>query len=111
MKNDMNKTAPNYVTIYRDLIKEKYPNKIKECEKILSKANLTALDVINIENIILQNRIKLQYNQKFRAYREHDILDILQYQKKHNLNNTMVARKFNLSRNTVAKWRKIFKSL
>ena len=45
---------------------------------------------------------------KFRAYNKLTIMEILEYQKKNNINNTELSRYFKLSRNTIAKWKKCF---
>ena len=47
-------------------------------------------------------------NQKFKSYKRSDILKILDYQKKYKLNNSQLANHFNISRNTVTKWKKMF---
>ena len=54
------------------------------------------------------NRETQAENQKHRSYSKSDILKILDYQKKNNLNNSQLANHFSLSRNTVAKWKRMF---
>lgn len=98
--------GPNYKRIYTDILKRKYPDKIKECKHILDKRNLSALDVIALNQKIFGTVV----NQKHRSFSQSDIFKILEYQKKHNLNNSQLAMHFNLSRNTVTKWRKMFVS-
>ena len=102
-------TIPDYKRIYSDLIAEKFPNR-EECKTILNKKILTELDVINLNNILFKNSNSdtLSFNQKHRSYSEKTILEILQYQRKNKLNNMKLAMHFKLSRNTVAKWKKIF---
>jgi DNA-binding transcriptional regulator YiaG len=51
--------------------------------------------------------VKNTYNQKFRSYKIPDIQKILDYQNKYQLNNSQFANHFQLSRNTVAKWKKM----
>lgn len=107
----MKNTAPNYKKIYTDLICKKYAQNKEELLPLLKKTKLTSLDIINIDNKLC-SIAKLNYNicedQKFRSYDKSAILQILDYQKKHNFNNTSIAKKYNLSRNTVSKWKKIF---
>lgn len=98
---------PDYKLIYSDIIANKHLDKKEKCEVILRKKELTLLDVIALNNIISEPADK-DVNQKFRSYDKDSILKILYYQKKHRLNNTQLALHFNLSRNTVAKWKKIF---
>lgn len=45
-------------------------------------------------------------NQKFKSYKRSDILKILDYQKKHKLNNIQLAKHFKMSRNTITKYKK-----
>lgn len=50
----------------------------------------------------------LKCNQKHKAYDEHSIKEILNYQEKNNLNNSEMMRLFKISRNTIARWKKMF---
>ncbi|MDH6252964.1 DNA-binding transcriptional regulator YiaG [Chryseobacterium sp. H1D6B] len=99
---------PNYKKIYEDILTLKFPGKKKYCQSILSKAELSVNDVIHINDIIFQksDRTKASQNQKHRSYDMSYILEILDYQKKHQLNNSQLAAHFGLSRNTVTKWKK-----
>lgn len=96
---------PNYQKIYRDIIKKKFPEKIQQTKKLLKK-DMDVLDVIKISEIL--NTEKLAQNQKHKSYDLDSILKILNTQKKNNYTNTTIAEKFKISRNTVAKWRKIY---
>lgn len=104
--------APNYHKIYSDIIQLKYPEKEKYCQSILSKKELSALEVIMINDIIFSKYKKenLVFNQMHRAYNKQTILEILNYQKNNKLNNSQLALHFKLSRNTVAKWKKLYKT-
>ncbi|ROH97697.1 helix-turn-helix domain-containing protein [Chryseobacterium daecheongense] len=101
---------PNYHKIYKDLIEKKYPEKEKKCIRILSKKELSAIDVIELSQIIFNTEKKeeIRRNQKHRSYDRSAILQMLNYQKENGLNNTELAKHFSLSRNSVAKWKKIF---
>ncbi len=103
----MENTVPNYRIIFKDILQKKYPNKLEEGLKILAKEQITAIDVIQINNFIF-NKTYLKDSQKYRSYTKRDILQILDYQKKNKLNNTQLSKKFNLSRNTIAKWKTLF---
>lgn len=105
----MNNNDPNYQQIYSDILLSKFPNKKEKCKTLLSKNNLSALDIIELNNLIFEHSDRQTVaNQKLKSYRKSDILRILDYQKKHKLNNSKLAKHFSLSRNTVAKWKKIF---
>ncbi|WP_316934408.1 helix-turn-helix domain-containing protein [Chryseobacterium indologenes] len=76
---------------------------------ILSKAEISALDIIDLNKIIFgNNRSDNIDRQSHNAYDKKTIFKILDYQKKQHLNNKQLADHFKLSRNTVAKWKKIF---
>ena len=99
----------NYNKIFSDIIEKKYPHKKEECLALLQKQVLTTIDIIKLNQKIFgiskENEIS---NLQHRSYVKSDILQILDYQKKHKLNNSQLANHFKLSRNTVSKWRKIF---
>ncbi|MGG5207675.1 helix-turn-helix domain-containing protein [Chryseobacterium sp. MIQD13] len=101
-------TPPDYRKIYQDMIALKYPEKKEICREILSKADLTGLDIIKLNHLIFGSTSKSSFlsNQKHRSYDESSILEILAFQKKNGHSNTYVAKHFKLSRNTIAKWKK-----
>ena len=97
---------PNYKRIYSDILEKKYPEKKEVCNYIIEKENLSSFDIISLnEKIFGANPIQ---NQKLRSYSQSDILKILDFQKKNNLNNSELTNHFRLSRNTVTKWKKMF---
>ena len=100
----MNTNNINYSRIYTDILKEKYPHKLSELKPTLEKEKLSTIDVIYLNEKIFGTRTRAQ-NQRLRSYAKSDILKILDYQKKNKLNNTQVSNQFNMSRNTIAKWR------
>ncbi|AYZ12777.1 helix-turn-helix domain-containing protein [Chryseobacterium arthrosphaerae] len=97
--------GPDYQKIYFDYIQSKSPEKMKQCEFFFQKKKVTSLDVIKINTIIFGYEKDSLKNRSFSAL---DITYILAYQKKKKLNNKQLAVHFKLSRNTVAKWKKIF---
>jgi len=101
---------PNYKRIYKDILSKKYPEKEKKCKYILEKEEISVLDIIKINEIIFGINDKEEFinNQKHRSYDQSAVIEILNYQKKNNLNNSQLATHFKLSRNTIAKWRKNF---
>ena len=103
----MEKSTPNYKQIFKDILDRKYPEKRNACENILNKTTLSIVDVIEINAKIFGKGI-INNSQKFRSYKKSDILNILDYQKENGLNNSQLANHFRLSRNTVAKWKKLF---
>ena len=99
-------TTPNYKRIYSDILTKRYPEKKEVCNPIIEKANLSVFDVIMLNEKIFG--ANTSYNKKLRSYSKSDIIRFLDYQKKYNLNNSQLANHFKLSRNTVAKWKKMF---
>lgn len=105
----MQKSDINYKQIYSDILDKKFPEKSLECYSILNKRNLSAIDIIELNKKIFESNKETEHiNQKYRSYNKSDILKILDYQKKHKFNNSQLALHFKLSRNSVAKWKKMF---
>ena len=104
--------TPDYIKIYTDLIELKHPEKRDKCSVLLSKNSLSTLDIINLEKILFKNMEKEldKFNQAHKSYNEKTILEILAYQRKNELNNSQAAHHFRLSRNTLARWKKIYLS-
>jgi len=99
---------PNYKRIYSDIINMKYPDKADDCKNILNKEKLSCIDIRSINKLIFGDNIRSRKSGKHHSYKRDDILLMLDYQKKHGLNNTQLANHFKLSRNSVGKWKKMF---
>src|SRR5690554_7894105 len=94
--------TPDYKQILWDILNLKYPERKEELTPILEKQNLSAVDVLEINQKIFGSYRKNQLvNQRYRAYNKSDIFKILDYQKKHRLNNSQLAKHFKISRNTI----------
>lgn len=106
----MEKLAPNYKKIFTDILVSKHPEKYERCRSILQKEALSMLDVIKLNQMIFatEDHGTAEFSRKQRSYDESSILEILEYQKRNGYNNTQIASKFKLSRNSVARWKKIF---
>lgn len=103
----MENIGPDYKEIYTDILTRKFPHKKSSCEFILQKKILSTLDIIKLNELIFSSGSTTE-NQQFRSYSRNDVAYILEYQKKHNLNNTQLALHFKMSRNTIFKWKKAF---
>ncbi|KXH80984.1 hypothetical protein [Chryseobacterium kwangjuense] len=103
----MKNTIPNYLLIYHDLIRIKYPEKLSDCQFFLNKDQLSILDVIKLNTIIFGSQDQ-EFNQKFKSYDLSTIMDILTYQKNNRLNNSQLALHFKISRNSVTKWKRLY---
>lgn len=100
---------PDYKRIYSDLINLKFSDKEDVLEIIKKIDRFSFLDITKINKLIFENSTLLQkQNQKFRSYDKATILRILDYQKKERLNNTQLGKHFNISRNTISKWKSLF---
>lgn len=91
---------PNYKKIYEEILKRK---KIKK--KINDKMSIK--DILEISKIISPDN--QEKNQKHKSYDLDYINYVLNDQLKHNYTNTEVAQKYNLSKNTITKWKKNFR--
>ena len=110
MDRKIQRLKPDYRRIYMDIIDRKNPGKKEECTSLLSKDELSVLDILELNRRIFGNVVQNTEiaNQRFRSYQESDILEILTFQKKNKLNNSQLAQHFKTSRNTIAKWKKLF---
>lgn len=103
---------PDYKQIYTDMINEKFPDKMSD-PLVKNKLDhlLMAVDVLKFDRFIFgeTDYNATGNNERLRAYDENSILNILNYQKKHKLSNTQTAIHFRLSRNSIAKWKTIYK--
>ncbi len=102
-------STPNYKQIYLDILQDKCTETNEKCQIILRKKDLTALDIVEINQKIFGiNSESFRFNQKCKSYSKAAILKILEYQKSNCLNNVQTAKHFNMSRNTIASWKKLF---
>ncbi|WP_223599818.1 helix-turn-helix domain-containing protein [Chryseobacterium sp. GVT01B] len=105
----MKYSKPDYKKIFNDLLILKFPDKKEQCLPFLNKKELSRLEVIHLNKIIFGENISENLNgRNHRSYDQSTIFKILDYQKKQNLNNIQTAKYFGLSRNTLARWKKIF---
>lgn len=104
---------PDFKQIYTDIIKEKFPEKINDPVIINKLDSLnTAIDILKFNTFIFgRPEYAVEFkNQRLRSYDESSIREILNYQKKNKLTNTETANHFKTSRNTIAKWKSIYKA-
>ncbi len=106
-----NRTVPDYEKIYREIIEKKGPLKTKELDALFAQKKIKAYDVIELDILINEQTSKDEqaFNQKHRAYDEETIRYILEYQSKYALSNIKTSEIFKVSRNTISKWKKIFR--
>jgi response regulator of citrate/malate metabolism len=101
---------PNYTKIYEDMLKQDYPDKLKDPKilTLLKKLNTTE-DILKFnDKLFEQSRESQQNNQKLKTYDKKTMLKLLQYQKKHEFSTSYMSRKYKISRTTLAKWKKMF---
>lgn len=101
---------PYYKKIFSDILDMKYPEKRYLCQQLLDKETLTHLDVINLNTSIFGKNITSEdeiFNHQHRFYSKSDIVKVLTYQHKNNLSNSELGRHYKISRNTIAKWKKL----
>ncbi|KMQ61505.1 transposase [Chryseobacterium angstadtii] len=107
----MTNNIPDYRRLYTDILLKKGLHHHKECLLILKKENLSTLDILSLNDLIFNTNCKETeaFNQKHKSYNEDAIVKILEYQLVNNLNNSQLAAHFKLSRNTITKWKKLYK--
>ncbi|SHG37327.1 transposase [Chryseobacterium sp. OV279] len=103
---------PDFKLIYTDIINEKFPEKINN-PVIRNKLNAlhTASDILKFNALIFgQATYSIECkSQRLRSYDEPSVREILNYQKKNRLTNTETANHFKTSRNTIARWKSVYK--
>lgn len=106
-------SMPDYRRIYEDMIMKKCPEKADLFSSILGKKKLSYFDVLGLSTIIsgIQKKETVIFNQMHKSYNNETIKEILEYQNNNNLNNSQLAIHFKISRNTIAKWKKIFNQI
>lgn len=104
---------PDFKLIYTDIINEKFPDKLNN-PLIKSKLDAlhTAYDILEFNALIFgQPEYSIGCkSQRLRSYDEPSVLEILNYQKKNRLTNTETASHFKTSRNTIARWKSVYKA-
>lgn len=104
--------GPDYKRIYRDLIAIEFPDKINDTKFFFSKCgNWSNSDVLKFHRFLYNTKEGyVTDNNKHKSYDKETIIEILEYQRKNNLNNLETSKHFGVSRNSITKWRKIFLS-
>jgi len=103
---------PDYKQIYTDILKEKFPEKLIDISIKNKLERLhSAIDVLKFNQLIFgEPEYAVGFkSQRLRSYDEESILEILRYQKKNRLSNFQLGCHFKISRNTIAKWKTVFK--
>ncbi|AZA78874.1 helix-turn-helix domain-containing protein [Chryseobacterium sp. G0186] len=103
---------PDYKQIYTDILKERFPEKLidKTIRNKLERLD-SAIDVLKFNQMIFgEPEYSVAFNnQRLRSYDKESILEILEYQKKNKLTNIQLSSHFKISRNTITKWKAVFK--
>lgn len=109
MRMKENGGKPNYLQIFKDILTEKFPDKkIAEIE-LASEKELSVSEVLKFNKLVFGKEAAMNGNGKFRSYDKETILSILHYQKQNYCSNSELARIYNVSRNSISAWKKVFK--
>lgn len=104
---------PDYRQIYEDILREDFPEKWADAA-IRNKLDTldSSIDVLKFNMLVFEAPgYEMEFNnQRLRSYDEESIVKILTYQKKNGLSNLQLSHHFKISRNTIGKWKSIFKS-
>ncbi|MDO5635629.1 MAG: helix-turn-helix domain-containing protein [Myroides sp.] len=97
---------PNYHKIFSDIMAEEMLSVEKsiKCKKILSKAEISDLEVLNLNYLIFGE----SDDNKHKSYNDETITFIMSYQKEHHLTNQQISKLFHISRNTISSWKKLY---
>lgn len=103
------KEKPDFCRIFQEITQknERSEMLIEHIENIKEWNSLTVIKM-NEKVFAEPGRENLKCNQKHKAYDKYSIKEILNYQEKNNLNNSEMMRLFKISRNTIARWKKMF---
>ncbi|WET48305.1 helix-turn-helix domain-containing protein [Chryseobacterium indologenes] len=104
--------TPDFKQIYSDILQENFPEKWKDLaiKDQLNRLN-SALDILKFNKMVFgepQYIVEFK-SQRLRSYDEASVLKILTYQKENRLSNLQISNEFKISRNTITKWKSIFK--
>lgn len=101
---------PHYKKIFIDMILYKFPEKKCIIQDFIFKKELSTLDIISLNEKLFKNTDleDTKFNQQHKSYDKDTIFSILDFQKENRMGNTELAKHFNLSRNTVTKWKQKF---
>ncbi|GAA4166813.1 hypothetical protein GCM10022217_41190 [Chryseobacterium ginsenosidimutans] len=92
------------------MIQIDFPDKLQDPQIINLLQNLsTTENVLSLnKKLFTQSDESLRKNQKLKSYDDYSKLKILKYQKKHGFSITYMSKKYNISRTTLSKWKKLF---
>jgi len=103
--------GPDYYRIFSDMVVQEFPDKINEIEK-LKKNNPTVFDIFSVNDRLFDTKTEEQkkIRQKYRVYSKQTIISILRFKRQKNMTISQMAAQFNISRNTLKKWMKVYDS-
>ena len=111
MDRKVQELKPNYKKMYWDLILRKNPERLSEFKSYFRKREFSVLDVIKINEKLfgdVSDKDTKYFNSRHVSYDEASIIKILEHQKSNKASNVQMEREFNISRNSIAKWKKMF---
>ncbi|SIQ45652.1 hypothetical protein SAMN05880573_105216 [Chryseobacterium sp. RU33C] len=111
-KLNMMRNSPNYKKIYHDIILKICPERETEFNFFLEKENLFSWDIVRLDNLIFHSKDSdsIIFDQRHRSYDDETIIYIINYQEENKLNNSLTSKYFRISKNTLTKWKKRYKS-
>lgn len=100
---------PDFAKIFKEMA-QKNEISVLKYQRILEQKNWDSLDVIEANDLLFTSQTKenIKFNKRHKAYDENSIKRLLEYQRQNELNNSEMTRLFGISRNTLARWHKIF---
>lgn len=97
---------PNYHKIFSDIMAEQplSVEKSTKCKKILSKSELSDLEVLDLNYLIFGE----SDDNKHKSYDKETIAFIISYQQENHMTNLQISELFHISRNTISSWKKLY---
>lgn len=102
----------DYKSIFINLIKDKFPEKLRNPNILWKLEHLdSTISVLDLNKELFQKEeiVYTRIDSRLRSYTEEEIIRILKYQKKYKITNIDLVRKYGISRTTLSTWRKRFK--
>ncbi len=111
----LSKKKIKYKSLYLDFIDdtefESHIDKSFLKESVMKIDEITSREIYKL-NTLIREYSKSEYTwiqyQQLKSYDKDHILRVLKEQKEYDLSNSEISRKYNMSRNTIARWKRIF---
>lgn len=102
---------PEYKLIFQDLAQKQFGTTIPTSVQNKIEKLQNNLDILEVNSLIFNQKHSTRETAKMKVYDKESIEKILNIQQKEKLTNQEIASQFHVSRNSVAKWKKLYLEL